>query len=98
MNNCEYYDFVLSDEYIESMKTFFDNTAEKIDIILGAYLGVIDTICNGGMIEGKTGDVLKEFNEKARALENLATELGSTASAKLNAFLKYVDDTDKEIY
>lgn len=92
------YNFVLHDDYIEEMKTFFKKTSQKADIQLHSYLEVLDSICEGNLLEGTTANALSEFTESAKKLDSAILQLGEQVKERLELFLSEIDDIDKKLY
>lgn len=97
-NVCTKYNFVLYDDYINEMKSFFRKTAEKTDIILTSYLNVMDAVCCNEIIAGETAKALQEFTDRIKALNAVVWQLDEKAEQKLKSFMSDIDEIDKDLY
>lgn len=88
-------DFILYDEYIAEMSTFFKNTSEKADMQLCSLVERLNSICQTGIMEGNRAEELKAFTERAASLQSLIKEYGTVCSNLMMEFLDKIDDIDR---
>ena len=87
-------DFILDDEYINEMITFFDNTSEKAEMQLNELIERLQAVCEFGIMEGNKAEYLKIFTERTAALKGLVREYGEASVKLLEEFLADIDKAD----
>ncbi len=88
----------INDDEFYSYKTMISEMAGLLEEKLSAYMYIMQTVCNDGIISGNVHDNLKEYMEAVRLLEGQLLLLSSALGLNIDTFITEIDELDKNLY
>lgn len=88
----------INDDEFYAYKTMISEMAGLLEEKLSAYIYIMQTVCNDGIISGNVHDNLKEYMEAVRLLEGQLFLLSSALGSNIDTFIAEIDELDKNLY
>lgn len=91
-------DFILCDDTMAELATYFNTRGSGINDKLDAYLNCMYALRDEGILEGNVHDGLVTYIQYAEELKGQMVEISEMISSKLTEFVEDIDEIDQFIY
>lgn len=88
---------IFDDEFY-AYKTMINEMAGLLEEKLSAYMYIMQTVCNDGIISGTVHDNLQEYIEAIKLMEGQLLLLSAELGLNVDTFITEVDELDKNLY
>ena len=88
----------INDDEFYTYSTLINEMAGLLEEKLSAYMYIMQTVCNDGIISGNVHDNLQEYIEAIRFMEGQLLLLSAEMGLNVDTFITEVDELDANLY
>ncbi len=88
----------INDDEFYTYSTLINEMAGLLEEKISAYMYIMQTVCNDGIISGTVHDNLQEYIEAIKLMEGQLLLLSAEMGLNVDTFITEVDELDKNLY
>lgn len=88
----------INDDEFYTYSTMINEMAGLLEEKLSAYMYIMQTVCNDGIISGNVHDNLQEYIEAIKLMEGQLLLLSAELGLNVDTFITKVDELDINLY